>query len=241
MCSMWGHAAQENVKLRLWLSSVQTHTHSPCRDLAVVHVGCNNHAGFTFVALWEGERTTGAESWFADFILMRCALQRGSWFFTIWRRFNCTTGFWQSDTDRQRECQRKIERDRDMAGTHKKTWTCRVWIQIKKLPVVFFSHRLLRTSWHIPKTFQAQIPNVTPPDTNKMAARPHTEHKLVLVFLCTSVTRPFLIDKKVVYSLAWHNPQLGRNCLWLECSGEPADHRGSLVLVFKFSWPKPIK
>lgn len=30
-------------------------THSPCRDLAVVHVGSNNHACFAFVALQEGK------------------------------------------------------------------------------------------------------------------------------------------------------------------------------------------
>lgn len=35
--------------LWVWISL----THSPCRDLAVVHVGCDDHAGFPFIALWE--------------------------------------------------------------------------------------------------------------------------------------------------------------------------------------------
>ena len=46
--------------------NTQTETHSPCRDLAVVHVGRDDHACFTFIALQEEEE---AKSRCADFIL----------------------------------------------------------------------------------------------------------------------------------------------------------------------------
>lgn len=124
--------------------------HSPCRDLAVVHVGCNNHARFTFVALW-GRMREVTMCWFNPLWLTRRRLI----FTACYMRHVISAGV------RQRQMMDK-----------------QLWIQIKKLPVVFFSlfflsQRVLRTSWHIPKRFQPQVPNATPPDTNKETEPPH--------------------------------------------------------------------
>lgn len=74
----------------------------------------------------------------------------------------------------------------------------------------FSSHRVPRTSWHIPRTFQPQIPNVTPPDTSKKAAPPHWAQ----IEACFAPSRRFSIDKDLFI------PVPGVICSWerIACS-----------------------
>lgn len=105
-----------------------------------------------------------------------------------------------------------IERDTERRRQGRHLCGQAIWIQIKKLPVVFFSHRVLRTSWHIPKTFQPQIPNVTPPDTSKEAAPAHWA-QIKACFAQRVAQWKILHWQELVYSRPWRDLQRGENCL----------------------------
>lgn len=152
---------QETVKLWLWMSPAHTLTlrRSCCS-------ACRPQWSHQFYLCCPvgGERTKRPKSWCANFILRHC-------FFFPWKDSCNIWELWLQgwfliwETERLGRRQRR-GRDTERCGQA-------VWATIKKLPVVFFSHWVLRTSWRIPKTFQPQIPNVTPPDANKKAAPLH--------------------------------------------------------------------
>lgn len=100
-------------------------------------------------------------------------------------------------------------------------------VKLKSSLWCFFSHRVLRTSWRIPKTFQPQIPNVTPPDTSKTAAPPHWAQ----IKACLA---QYVSQWKI---LRWHNvfiPVPGVICSWerIACSWNVLESQQTTEVVW---------
>lgn len=151
--------------------------HSPCRDLAVVHVRCNDHACFPFVALLEREARGGGvgggggvaeKTGSHDVPISYSAAAAGDFSFFF---FSCRNSFSDGGTV-------QTER-RSMAGMEKDLHS-QFEIKLKSSLLCFFFPPPLPLTpggSALPDTFQRhssrKFQNVTSPDGGREAASPH--------------------------------------------------------------------